>query len=111
MCWKGDTTIYTQTTFVSCPTLGREDIEYLFFTCPFAASCWSKLNIHWQIQLSIEERLHQAKQNFQKLWFMEVRHPPCLLSLLLCFTINKISYNCEDLPQSLLFKRKKKHLT
>jgi len=40
---------------VLCSTQEVEDLNHLFFTCPFALSCWNKLSIQWDASLSIQE--------------------------------------------------------
>ena len=42
---------------VLCSTQEVEDLNHLFFTCPFALSCWNKLSIQWDASLSIQERV------------------------------------------------------
>ena len=42
---------------VLCSTQEVEDLNHLFFTCPFALSCWNKLSIQWDVSLSIQERV------------------------------------------------------
>ena len=42
---------------VLCSTQEEEDLNHLFFTCPFALSCWNKLSIQWDVSLSIQERV------------------------------------------------------
>ncbi|KAJ1259387.1 hypothetical protein BS78_10G150800 [Paspalum vaginatum] len=64
--------VHTNNLYVLCNTGKAEDINHLFFSCLFSNSCWSKLNIHWELQPSIEERVQLAKLNFQEPWFMEI---------------------------------------
>jgi hypothetical protein len=35
--------------FVLCMTNSVEDLDHLFFTCPFATACWSKLGYQWDM--------------------------------------------------------------
>ncbi|KAG2650254.1 hypothetical protein PVAP13_1NG224419 [Panicum virgatum] len=50
----------------------EEDIEHLFFSCPFATNCWLRLNIAWNLDLDLHQRVSQARNNFQHGFFMEV---------------------------------------
>ena len=42
---------------VLCSTNNEENLEHLFFTCPFALSCWNKLGIHWGTAASLDDRV------------------------------------------------------
>ena len=48
-----------------------EDIDHLFFSCPFAVSCWNKLGIQWNLQLDTNDRVLQAAQLFHTVFFMD----------------------------------------
>lgn len=39
-----------------------EDIDHLFFDCPFTKSCWLKIGIQWDMSLSLYPRFAHAKQ-------------------------------------------------
>lgn len=39
-----------------------EDIDNLFFECPFAGQCWSSINIAWDIFLPLPERFAKARE-------------------------------------------------
>ena len=53
--------IQTGTLCVLCTVGVDEDIDHLLFACPFAASYWAKLQIHWDLTLDIHRRIIQAK--------------------------------------------------
>lgn len=36
---------------IMCGTGGIEDVDHLFFSCPFAQQCWSHLHVHWSLDL------------------------------------------------------------
>ena len=40
---------------VLCSTNNEEDLDHLFFTCPFAMACWSKLGIQWDVSINISD--------------------------------------------------------
>ena len=52
--------------------LNTKDIERLFFACPFAASCWNRVGIQWNLNSELHQRLGQAHQVFQHNFFTEV---------------------------------------
>jgi mannosylglycoprotein endo-beta-mannosidase len=57
---------------VLCNSNTTETREHLFFTCPYAKACWDKIQIAWDHNLSIQDRVSQAKSNFQGQCFMEI---------------------------------------
>ena len=44
---------------VMCNTGMEEDIEHLFFDCPFAGQCWSSINFAWDSSLPLTESFSQ----------------------------------------------------
>ena len=48
-----------------------ETAFHLFFTCPFAASCWQQIGVQWQLGNPFFQMLESAKQNFGHKFFME----------------------------------------
>jgi hypothetical protein len=59
----------------SCPLCSsgvEETLEHLFFSCPFSTSCWSTLNITWNGDSAIIDKVIEAKENFQEKLFFEV---------------------------------------
>jgi hypothetical protein len=44
----------------------------LFFHCPFAVSCWDKINIQWNNSLDISGQFIQDRQTFRSPCFMEI---------------------------------------
>ena len=47
---------------VLCSTNNEENLEHLFFTCPFVRQCWAKINLNWNLSLSLEDKISDAKQ-------------------------------------------------
>jgi hypothetical protein len=45
---------------VLCDTGLEEDIDHLFFECPFATQCWNTINFTWDTSLPLMERLVAA---------------------------------------------------
>jgi hypothetical protein len=45
---------------VLCDSGLEEDIDHLFFECPFAGQCWNSINLTWDTSLSLMERLAMA---------------------------------------------------
>jgi hypothetical protein len=64
--------IQGNSTCVMCSTGQLEDIEHLFFNCPFAQECWSKLGIVWDGNLELLERITQARSSHVIPCFTEV---------------------------------------
>jgi hypothetical protein len=49
------------TTCVMCSNGDIETIEHLFFSCPFAESCWDKIGVQWNQALHLHDRLAEAR--------------------------------------------------
>jgi hypothetical protein len=47
---------------VLCNASIEEDIEHLFFSCPFAQQCWSALSFSWDTTLPLQERFLKEKE-------------------------------------------------
>jgi hypothetical protein len=45
---------------VMCDARADETVEHLFFTCSFARGCWNKLNVTWDHNLDIPDRILKA---------------------------------------------------
>jgi hypothetical protein len=52
--------IEDDTLYVLCSTGMEEDIDHLFFECPFTVQCWNYINFTWDIGLPLPERLATA---------------------------------------------------
>jgi hypothetical protein len=48
---------------VLCNLGENETLEHLFFICPFAAQCWSRLGFIWDLNLSLDDRFAQASRD------------------------------------------------
>jgi hypothetical protein len=57
---------------VLCPTGTEEDLDHLFFDCPFAKRCWEKIGMYWITSLSLYPRIAHARQQQNIPFFMEV---------------------------------------
>jgi hypothetical protein len=57
---------------VLCSHHFEESRDHLFFQCPFAHSCWEKINIQWDNSLEISSRFTQARQAFRGPCFIEI---------------------------------------
>ena len=44
-------------TCVLCTTGADETIDHLFFSCPFAGLCWTKISFNWDLTLNLEDRI------------------------------------------------------
>jgi len=55
-----------------CSSGVEEDADHLLFACPFAARCWHKLQIQWDLSLDIHSRIVQAKNSSSYSFFMEL---------------------------------------
>jgi hypothetical protein len=49
-----------------------EDLDHLFFDCPFSKSCWEKIGMQWNTDLSLYPRLAHARQQQNIPFFMEI---------------------------------------
>ena len=49
----------------------EETIEHLIFTCPFSSSCWQKVGIVWNLNLSRIEAIQAARRSFNGELFFE----------------------------------------
>jgi hypothetical protein len=56
---------------VLCDTGLEEDIDHLFFGCPFAMQCWSSINFSWDTSLPMLERLTAASNTHNLEFFIE----------------------------------------
>jgi hypothetical protein len=57
---------------VLCNLAALDTVEHLFFTCPFAQACWTKLGIAWNLNLQLFDHLWQAKSLHNIPMFAEV---------------------------------------
>jgi hypothetical protein len=57
---------------VMCTAGPGEDIDHLFFQCPFAQQYWQKINVTWNNMQSLPTRVAVAKSQFNTSFFMEV---------------------------------------
>jgi hypothetical protein len=58
---------------VLCTTGIDEDLDHLFFDCPFSKRCWEKIGMQWNTGLSLYLRIAHARQQQQNIpFFMEV---------------------------------------
>jgi len=57
---------------VMCTSAVEEDIEHLFFSCPFAGSCWNKLGVLWLSAVNVQDRIVHAARNSNIPLFIEV---------------------------------------
>jgi hypothetical protein len=58
--------------YVLCQTNVDEDIDHLFFDCPFAQACWSKLGISWNMSIKVCDRVVAAASSNNVNFFMEI---------------------------------------
>jgi hypothetical protein len=49
----------------------EDDIDHLFFECPFAVQCWNSINITWDTSLPMPERLAAASSTHNLEFFTE----------------------------------------
>ncbi|KAJ1253748.1 hypothetical protein BS78_K199600 [Paspalum vaginatum] len=74
--WKCKCTMCTNLFFwlllVARLNTKKEDIDHLFFQCPFARRCWQSLGIQWDSSLHLNERLLQARRASRLPFFMEI---------------------------------------
>jgi len=57
---------------VMCRSTIEEDIDHLFFFCPFAISCWNKLGIQWSTATNVYDRILLTARNSNIPFFMEI---------------------------------------
>jgi hypothetical protein len=48
---------------VMCDARADEMVEHLFFTCSFARACWNKINLNWDPNLDISDRILKSIEN------------------------------------------------
>ena len=56
---------------VLCNQGADEDIDHLFFTCPFVVQCWTSINFSWDVSLPLAERLMRANEVHALDFFVE----------------------------------------
>jgi len=56
---------------VMCNQGADEDIDHLFFTCPFVVQCWTSINFSWDVSLPLAERLMRANEVHALDFFVE----------------------------------------
>jgi len=56
---------------VMCNQGAEEDIDHLFFTCPFVVQCWTSINFSWDVSLPLAERLMRANEVHALDFFVE----------------------------------------
>ena len=64
--------VQPNTLCVMCTSTIEEDIDHLFFFCPFAISCWNKLGIQWSVPMNTCDRILLRAQHSSIPFFMEV---------------------------------------
>ena len=64
--------VQPNTLCVMCTSTIEEDIDHLFFFCPFAISCWNKLGIQWSTAMNISDRILLTARNSNISFFMEI---------------------------------------
>jgi len=57
---------------VLCNDQVVEDINHLFFDCPFSTICWNKIGLSWDTSLNIHSRLEKASYSFDSTYFVEI---------------------------------------
>ena len=57
---------------VFCSTDSEEDLDHLFFTCPFAVACWNKLGFTWDMARTLSDRLLHELHRMGLSFFMEI---------------------------------------
>ena len=57
---------------VLCNDQVVEDINHLFFDCPFSTICWNKIGLAWDTSLNIRSRLEEASYSFNPPYFVEI---------------------------------------
>lgn len=54
--------------FVLCNSQIHEDVQYLFFRCPFALSCWQKIWVTWISSSDIDSAWFLKKKTSKMHW-------------------------------------------
>jgi hypothetical protein len=57
---------------IMCNLGEEEDIDHLFFSCPFAQQCWQKLNVTWDNTQNLATRVSAARSQYPGPFFMEI---------------------------------------
>jgi hypothetical protein len=57
---------------VLCGTHVTESRDHLFFSCPYAAACWTKIRISWDPSIPLSQRIQRAKRLFTGQCFMQI---------------------------------------
>jgi hypothetical protein len=57
---------------VLCDGQVEEDILHLFFTCPFASSCWQKIGVLWDPANDIHDKVINTMNQLQLPFFIEI---------------------------------------
>jgi hypothetical protein len=63
--------VQPNTLCVLCGQGLEETIEHLFFDCPFARDCWTKIGITWDNDVIIHKRIERTKHLSGRPFFME----------------------------------------
>lgn len=71
MLRKRHLNIQDDTLCVMCDTGSEEDIEHLFFECPFAGQCWNHIAFVWDNSLPLVQRFAKARDEHDLEFFME----------------------------------------
>lgn len=57
---------------VMCNDQVEEDIQHLFFDCPFAVLCWQKIGFGWQFDVDFHGTFQRTRAASQIPYFMEI---------------------------------------
>jgi len=57
---------------VLCNSHNEETAMHLFFTCPFAKSCWQLIGLEWHLGVPFFQMIESAKQSYNNNFFMEI---------------------------------------
>ena len=57
---------------VFCASNSVEDLDHLFFSCPFASACWRKLGFRWPCIVDINDRVLNLQNVLGLPYFMEI---------------------------------------
>ena len=63
--------MFSQILCVLSTTNLEEDLEHLFFSCPFATTCWQKLGFIWPSIADIKQRVLSLMDTMGLPFFME----------------------------------------